>query len=83
MGISKGWGQERVCNSSTVWRWELCLQRLKLLKTLLFESTNEHVEHSCYKEDLTENNLMFIEECFDRVCDLTDVEYDTVTYIDG
>ena len=61
----------------------LRLERLKLFKTLSFESKNEHVEDSCCKEGLTKNELMFIEECFDRVYNLNDVERGTVTYITG
>ena len=48
-----------------------------------FQSTNEHLEDSCCKEDLTENESMFIEKCFDQVCNLTYVERSTVTYIAG
>ena len=59
------------------------LRRIILFKTLSFESTNEHVEDGCCKEGLTENELMFIEECLDRVCNLTNVECVTVTYIAG
>ena len=63
--------------------WCFCFFFKKLFKTLLFESTNERVEDSCCKEDLTEKVLIFIEECFDPVCNLTDVERGTVTYVPG
>ena len=48
----------------------LRLQKLKLFKTLLFESITEHVEDSWWKEGLAENVLMFIDKSLDGVRDL-------------
>ena len=48
----------------------LRLQKLKLFKTLLFESITEHVEDSWWKERLAENELMFIDKWFDGVRNL-------------
>lgn len=50
-------------------------------KTLLSGSSHEHAEDRWCKKGLTENKFMFIEEYFDQVSSLSDVESGRITYI--
>ena len=61
----------------------LRLQRLKLFKRLNFEASNVHKKDTCCTEPFTEKELSCLDECFESVSNLTDVERGTVTYIAG